>query len=135
MTMTGIIAIATSCFLYERYAVAAIKKSLKKAKTRGIINQLMLDFGTNEQTANMFWNVIRHGILHQAMPKRREYAKDLLPYWSLRSGFKQPFKLVKDINGEDCLNVEPWLFTDRVLELWRNNLELIDQNEDFPWVI
>lgn len=64
------IAFATSLFLYERYAKTLIKKSGKKANNQEFCKQFMYDFNTDETTSKTFWDVMRHGILHSAMPKK-----------------------------------------------------------------
>jgi len=127
----GFVALATSCFLYERYAVAAIKKSGGKADKEGKIRQFMSDFEVDEVTARTFWAVIRNGILHQGMPKTNEHGESPLPNWAFLP-INRPVQMGKS-NGSDILVVEPWLFTEKVLQLWNENLPLIDQNKSFPW--
>lgn len=127
------IALATSCFLYERYAVAVIKGSGGKADRQAKIAQFMADFTTNQATARAFWDVIRDGILHQAMPKQSGYDGKSLPVWQFHHSFKQPVELGTDPRGLSILKIEPWLFTKKVIDLWRQNLDLLDQNASFPW--
>jgi hypothetical protein len=127
----GFIALATSCFLYERYAVAAIKRSGGKANKEGKIGQFMGDFEVDEGTARQFWDVIRDGILHQGMPKANENDDSSSPNWAFVS-INKPVQMGKN-NGSDILLVQPWLFTDKVLQLWNENQTLIDQNKIFRW--
>lgn len=128
----GFVALSTSCFLYERYAVAAIKKRGKKADRDAKISQFTSDFKTDKTTAQAFWTIIRDGILHQAMPKTGKSAKAELPGWAFHGSLKRPVGMGK-ANGKDILLVEPWLFTDTVVKLWEDNLELLDKSESFPW--
>ena len=127
----GFVALATSCFLYERYAVATIEKSGGKANKEGKIRQFMSDFEVDEATARAFWDVIRDGILHEGMPITRKHGKGPLPDWAFLP-INRPVRMDKS-NGSDILVVEPWLFTEKVLQLWKENLPLIEQNKSFPW--
>ena len=127
----GFVALATSCFLYERYAVAAIMKLGGKANKEGKIGQFMTDFEVDKITATNFWVVIRDGIMHQGMPKTKEQGKRSLPKWMFYN-IDKPVKMGM-YKGSDTLIVQPWLFTDKVLQLWKDNPYLIDLNESFPW--
>lgn len=127
----GFIALATSCFLYERYAIARLKVLGLKADDKQKIKMFVIDFSTDKSSADAFWNVIRNGILHQGMPKQKEYGKPL-PGYILHHSFIEPVKLT-NVNGESILMIQPWLFMNRVIELWQDNLELIEKNESFPW--
>lgn len=130
----GFVALATSCFLYERYTAAVIKSSPgqtkldRDTKTR----QFMIDFEVDEDTAKAFWNVIRNGLLHGAMPKQREHGKQTLPYWAFRHDFAKPVELIEH-SGKRILKIQPWLVMDKVLSLWQGNLGLLDQNDSLPW--
>jgi hypothetical protein len=127
----GFVALATSCFLYERYAVAAIMKLGGKSNKEGKIGQFMIDFEVDKVTSTNFWDVIRNGVLHQGMPKINEKGQSSLPKWIILSCNK-PVQMGKS-NGSDILMVDPWLFTDKVLQLWNDSPSLIDQNKSFPW--
>lgn len=124
----GFVALATSCFLYERYATAVIKSSPHQTKIR----QFMIDFEVDEDTAKAFWNVIRDGLLHGGMPKQLEHGKRTFPYWAFRHDFAKPVELIEH-GGKRILKIQPWLVMDKVLSLWQRNLDLLDQNESFPW--
>lgn len=117
------IALATSCFLYERYADAV---------QNSVTNQLMIDFGIDQETAIIFWNVMRNGILHTGMPKQKDRSKSL-PHWRFQHEFIQPIKLHKVNNLSAELQVQPWLFMNKVIDLWQKNLRLLDDNNSFPW--
>ena len=127
----GFIALATSCFLYERYAVAVIKESGAKADEGAIIRQFAADFGVDEKVAQVFWDVIRNGLLHGAMPKQQEYGQHTLPRWAFRSDF--PAVELAEWNGERVLKVQPWRIMEKVISLWQQNLHLLDQSKSFPW--
>ena len=127
----GFIVLSTCCFLYERYAKAIIKQSNKKADRSSMIGQFSADFGTTNETAEEFWSVIRDGILHQGFPKQTEHGEKRLPGYILHTSFPSPVDL-GDWGGEAVLRIQPWLFMYKVIELWQDNMELLDANESFP---
>jgi len=54
--------------------------------------------------------------------------------WSFDGTYKHPIEL--DTSGElPHLKVEPWKVMDKVLDLWHENVDLIERNESFPWGI
>jgi hypothetical protein len=126
----GWVALAILCPLYERYAVAVIKKAGGKADKDGKIAQFMIDFEVDKTTATAFWTMVRDGIMHQAMPLVMEHGKHSTRCM-LRDG-DNPVWMGK-YTGRDCLFVQPWHFKDRVLQLWNENMSLLDQSNSFPW--
>jgi hypothetical protein len=68
--------------------------------------------------------------MHQAMPKAKEFGKHSLPQCMLVD-FDKPIWMGK-YKGHDCLFVQPWRFKDKVLELWKENMSLLDQSNSFP---
>ncbi|GIK40605.1 MAG: hypothetical protein HND46_22705 [Chloroflexi bacterium] len=123
------IALATSCFLYERYADAAIREA---GSQYTVEKQLMIDFNISEETAREFWTIMRNGILHKGMPKKKDRGKNLSG-WRFEGEFTQAIKLDKTNGSFQELQVQPWLFMNKVIELWQDNIDLIDRNESFPW--
>ena len=128
----GFIALATCCFLYERYAIAIIKKSGKKANKPSLIRQFADDFGTNEETAKAFWAVVRDGILHQGLPKQSQHGMKNLPGYILHYSFTVPVEL-GDWRVEPALKIQPWRFMHKVIELWQDNIELLVASKSFPF--
>jgi hypothetical protein len=126
----GFIALATSCFLYERYAITVLKAQGKKADKPGKISQLASDFDVDDATANAFWDVIRDGLLHQGMPMQQKQGK-LLPRYAFHHLY--PPMSLENINGELWLKVQPWKFMKKVLSIWDSNFELLKQSGSFPW--
>ena len=121
------VAMPASCCLYERYVLATQGTSKKKV----IYRQLSQDFHIDTKTAQVFWDLIRNGILHQAMPKAKSRS---LPEWEWDDSFPDAIAL-SDTGRVPKLNVQPWRFTNRVLELCESNLGLIIQNPKNPWAI
>lgn len=125
------IALAVSCALYERYATTLIIGSGLKAVRQAKIHQFMKDFQTDERTADVFWNVIRDGLAHQAMPLQNT-RQNKQPTWRFHHSYPKPVEL-SVVNGKDILKVQPWHFMNKVLALWEQRSELLAENASFPW--
>lgn len=133
------IALASSCFLYERYirAKAAHILGSKPAGKRFIrerTKQIAADFQVNEDTASAFWNVIRNGLLHFAMPKHLEGTKQS-PKWHFHHEYTQPIRLSQWSDGKWYLEIQPWKVMDRVLGICAQNIDLITETQGFPWAV
>ena len=121
----GWIALATSCFLFERYVSAKNKIDNGKSNINDedIFAQLAADFGTDKNTAKKFWDSVRNGLLHKGMPKQMGG-----PTWVIYDDMP-PFKLNE---GRNIIYINVWGFTNKVVEILDNNPKyLIDC--DFPW--
>jgi hypothetical protein len=127
----GFVALAIACMLYERYAVSVITRRGGKINETAKRERFAEDFATDSQTAEVFWNTIRNGLMHGAMPKQAEYGKRL-PGYVLHHSFPQAIDL-SDWGGQPVLRIQPWRFTNRVIELWQDNVDLLDQSPSFPW--
>lgn len=130
----GFVALIVSCVLYERYAAALLTQQGKKADQVAIVGQLASDFYVCEDTAEMFWDAIRNGLVHGAMPKVRSRDGKRLPRWHMSHDVPRPMWLYRDDQGSPvCLDIQPWLFMDRVLRLWERRRDLIECSPSFPW--
>jgi hypothetical protein len=137
----GFVALGVSCPLYERYVMAVYERqpyleveleNPRKDENRNRIHKaLMVDFDISEGTAEVFWDVIRNGILHQSMPSQMKYKEPLTKYF-LKAEQPKPIEMCK-YEGLDMLVVDHWGFADKVVELWKNNMELIDNIQSYPW--
>lgn len=127
------IALSVSCALYERYAVARLEQSIKKADKKNRLDQFMTDFAADERTAEVFWSVIRDGLAHQAMPLHHARRGKHPPWWFHESyPDTTPIRL-ENVRGTEVLKVQPWQFMDRVLSLWQDNTDLLTSSSSFPW--
>jgi hypothetical protein len=121
----GWIALATSCFLFERYI--SVKHKLDNGKSKinkdDIVAQLVADFGTDKNTAKKFWDCVRMGLLHMGMPKQMGG-----PTWEIYDAMP-PFKLNKEKN---IIYINVWKFTDKVIELLESNPKYLTDG-DYPW--
>jgi hypothetical protein len=127
----GFVALATACFLYERYAIASLNIQGRKADRLGKIQQIARDFDVDIETATAFWDVIRDGLLHQGMPMQKKQGRVLLPRYAFHHLY--PPMVLENIQGEKWLKVQPWKFMHKVLNLWDSNFELLQKNGSFPW--
>ncbi len=129
----GFVVLATCCFLYERYAKAYLRDSGEKASDENVIGQFARDFGVQRNVAEVFWNVIRNGFLHQGMPKARDdRGRTSLPGWRTHHAFPRPIDLVSG-KAPTELQIQPWLFRDRVFEFYQARPDLIAHDKNFPW--
>lgn len=126
----GFIALATSCYLYERYAIAAIIRDGGDGTRDQIIKRLSEDFSIDNEAATFFWDIVRNGVLHQGMPKQQQHGQSL-PRWAFHHSY--PAISLEEVDDQPLLKVEPWRFMERVIELWEANLELLNDNQSFPW--
>lgn len=121
----GWIALATSCFLFERYV--SVKNKLDKKKLsinkNDIIRQLVIDFNTDKDTAKIFWDCVRNGLLHKGMPKQKGG-----PTWEIYDDMPA-FKLNDE---KKVIYINVWKFKDRVIEILDNNPDYL-KHGDYPW--
>ena len=136
----GFVALGVSCPLYERYVIAVharppysqVELEHPRKENRNRIHRaLMVDFDISEGTAEDFWDVIRIGILHQSMPTRKKN-EGSLPKYLLKAKRPRPIEML-EYEGQDLLVVDHWGFADKVIELWKKNMDLIDSNQSYPW--
>lgn len=122
----ALVALAISCFLYERYADAVLQVEGKTSDKKHTISQLAKDFQISKNLAATFWDVIRNGLLHKAMPKQLNRGKKVVD-WDISTTHSNHIDLV---DGQ--LRIQPWLVVDKVLALWKSKIQLLDQNKSFP---
>jgi hypothetical protein len=126
----GFIVLATSCFLYERYAKAILKEHGAMGNTDGIYARLQDDFDVDADTAKLFWEIIRNGFLHFGMPKLFEGGKPIADGWQT-SNYDVPMEI--DRSSGVVLKVNPWRFGSRVVELVEARPDTLEINGSFPW--
>ena len=127
---SAFIALATACFLYERYASAVLKARGAKADKEARLAQLAQDFEVDDATARAFWEAIPDGLLQQGMPKQRKTGAPL-PQWAFFNSY--PTRALENIGDKTILEVHPWKFTNRVLDIWQDSLVLLAKSDSFPW--
>lgn len=126
----GFAALAISCALYERYAAAGHQKNHKKDNADPKIQKLSDDFNIEYTTAKLFWSIFRDGLTHQGMPKQSNFGNNDLPGYILHHDFPNAIAFCET---EQKLHVQPWRFTDKVLELCQADINLLFESESFPF--
>lgn len=125
------VAFSVALALYERFARSSIDAAGQKADASAMYKRLAFDFNITEAEATQFWEIMRHGVQHQAMPMQKQKKKSLTP-WLFNDSFRQPIEF-GTYSGKRVLQVHPWLFRDKVVDLYRQNPKLIDHSQSFPW--
>jgi hypothetical protein len=129
----AIIAFTSSLYLYERFARSLLDASGKKADDAAFHSQLVSDFGfSSTSDAELFWHVARNGFLHQGMPLQAGRGAATLPCWRMTAEYQKPVEFC-DVHGKRVLCIQPWLFRDRVLGMFRDRPDLIAHSKSFPW--
>lgn len=126
----GFVALSTACYLWERYAIAVLKDKGLTPDPENRIQRLMRDFEVEEEPARVFWNVIRNGLNHQGMPMRKRQKH--FAEWDFRASYRMAIRLVETRRGP-LLQVQPWLFAERVVALWTARPDLLTSSTSFPW--
>jgi hypothetical protein len=125
------VAFAISLALYERFARSAIKANGEKADTSAVTALLAQHFEITDDEAKVFWQIMRDGMQHQGMPMQQQRGESILP-WRFSGSFSKPIQFASE-GSERVLQVQPWLFRDAVLRLYRERPDLIDVSRSFPW--
>jgi hypothetical protein len=122
------IELLTACSLYERLTNARLETINTATGQTGLIDLISQDFDTTREAATAFWNVIRSGLAHQAMPVQR--GREKLPEWWMHDSYPDRHAILLI---DSVLHVQPRAFVDRVIELWRQHPELVTESRAFPW--
>lgn len=121
----GFIAFMVGLALYERLIVAKLKLDNRSTDELVIQEAMGHDLGLSDEQRRIFWDMIRNGLLHQAMPKK---GKTNYLFCHTFSGYPK-FEL---INGSLVICIDPWKFTDRVMAEFLSNPGLIVASESYP---
>lgn len=127
------IELLTACVLYERLVTARLASRKQKANEGAVVEQLAHDFNLEPHVAQMFWQVVRHGLAHQAMPRRRG-RNESFPGCYLHDSFpdRTPIRM-GCAEGVEYLSIQPSVFADAVISLWRQEPHLLAHSVAFPW--
>jgi hypothetical protein len=121
----GFAAFMVGLALYERLIVAKIKITGQEANDEAIQNAMNEDLRLSDIERRIFWDMFRNGLFHQAMPKigRTGYCFD-----NSFTGFPE----FKALNGHPVICIDPWKFTDRVINELIATPKLIVESESYP---
>jgi len=111
--------------LYERYIIAKLKLDGRSTSEEEIGNEVSVDLGLDDRQRRIFWNMIRNGFMHQALPKAGETK------WVASDKYGE-LPEFKTYQGQIYICLDPWKFANRVLEKFIQDPRLISVSESFP---
>jgi hypothetical protein len=111
--------------LYERCIIAKLKLAGKPTGDESIAHAIGADLELDEHQRKVFWSMFRHGFMHQGMTMAGK------TQWlvSHRYGALPKFR---NYEGRSCVCIDPWKFSDRVLNAFLEDPRLITASESFP---
>lgn len=121
----GFVALIVGLPLYERLITAKLQINNQKTTEESIKSAMNIDLGITEGQRNVFWDLFRNGLLHQAMPKPGKTS------YFFRDDFSDK-PLFVESDGECFIYINPWKFTDRVVNEFLSQPELIIASESYP---
>lgn len=124
------IALSISVSLFERFAKSEASAKGKKADDAVVHTRLAEEFEATVEDAKEFWRMVRNGLQHYAMPMKKQQGTTF-PRWTFDDLYIRAFEFVNDSKGRK-LNIQPWLFRDAVLRLYKEHPDLITHNQSFP---
>jgi hypothetical protein len=83
------------------------------------------DLNLSSHERSVFWDIFRNGLLHQALPKIGK-----TKYWFSHEYSGYPKFIEKE--GSKYICIDPWKFTDRVINEYQLNPGLILESDSFP---
>jgi len=122
----GFVAFIVGVILYERLISARLSLQGQKTSDEVIRNAMAEDLHLTDDQRRVFWDMFRNGLLHQAMPK---LGKTGFCFHHTFSGFPK-FKLV---NEQPAICIDPWKFTDRILNEFLLEPALIFESDSYPF--
>jgi hypothetical protein len=111
--------------LYERLIIARLKSKNIKSDEETIYKAMCKDLDISEKERSIFWGMCRNGLLHQAMPK----------IGPTRLFFKDDFSdkpVFSKINEINMICINPMKFTNRIINEFLSEPNLIDMSESNP---
>jgi hypothetical protein len=121
----GIVALIVGLALYQRLIHAKLKLSGEKTDEGAVKSYICIDLHITDYERKIFWDTFRIGLMHQAMPKKGDTG--YLFHNSLSA-----FPEFREINGQKIICIDPWKFTDRVMNEFLQKPELIYASDSFP---
>lgn len=122
----GFVAFIVALALYERLIDAKLKLKNKPRDDKSKRDCMSQDLQLSDEQRQIFWDMFRIGLLHQAMPKAGATG------FILDRSFTEQPKLKYLANGRPVFCIDPLKFYDRVIKEFLNNPHLITASESFP---
>jgi len=123
----GIVAFMVGLALYERLIVAKLRINDQPTDEESIKKTMSEDLLLSDSQRRIFWDMLRNGFLHQAMPKTGT------TICMFHDSFTE-YPIFKTIDGMPVICINPWKFTDRVISVFLENPNLINSSESYPFV-
>lgn len=121
----GFAAFVVGIALYERLIKARLKLQHQPTDDDTVRREIAQDLRLPDGERSIFWDMFRNGMMHQAMPKSGKTD------WAFHHSFSG-YPEFKTINGQSVICINPWKFTDRVLQEFMSKPELIIASNSFP---
>jgi hypothetical protein len=128
----GWIALMVIFPLYERFLSAKVSKA-----GQGItkITLVAVDLRLTEEEADVFWKLMRHGLLHQGMPKLLDLRSGRSLGYAVYMRTDLGLPKFGERNGKPTLFFNPWVLTEYLLDLIQQQdyPQWIIDSKEFPW--
>ena len=111
--------------LYDRYIRAKLKLAGKCTADESVRKEISKDLRMDDKQRRVFWAMFRNGFMHQGMPKKGE----------TKYMFSSSFSAIpefKEINNKNFICLDPWKFSERVLNKFLEEPKLITVSESCP---
>ncbi len=122
----GFAAFMVAIPLYERYIIGKLKLAGKCSDKESVKKEISKDLKMNDKQRCIFWEMLRNGFMHQSMPKKGKTK------YMFSSSFSAIPEFKKLNNNEDFICLDPWKFSERVLNKFLKEPELITASESYP---
>ena len=122
----GFVAFMVAIPLYDRYIRAKLKLAGKCANEESVKKEMSKDLRMNDSERHIFWDMFRNGFMHRSMPKKGKTK------YMFNSSFSAIPKFKRFKNNEDFICLDPWKFSERVLNKFLKEPRLITASEKYP---
>lgn len=116
------LAMSASLALCERYYRTVTNTHEGKKDDLSFRRGAAKDLGVEDWKFEIFWQVFRHGIQHQGMPKRYEDKNKKIVYrWQIAAGFPSlpEFHVVN--THLQVIRIDPWAFAEIICKKYQAN--------------
>lgn len=114
------IALSVSFALFERYVKSDLKRKEQEANPGNFFADASSLTGVDLDLFKKFWGMYRDGIQHYLQPK--QFTSNGIEYgWVIESQFPAMPYYVVDTPTERVIAIDPWKWTDFVLELYEKD--------------
>lgn len=130
-------ALAISLGLYERFIKSVLHKAGTPGTPENFDKEVSADLGISADIARRFWNGYRLGLMHAFQPKNYVQNEGRGDAWGWDmaegEGYEAFPTVEKKADKLFILRLDPWKFTEHVLERWRKNPVLMDEIKEFAF--